>query len=433
MARSARRRRARPRPERFSLAAAPSNTAAFTPRRASSVRNGTGSTSSASPPAPGRRSSPRARARSTASAATAPAATAGRSIAPSTWTARPRRLAGRAPRPGPRRGHLRDGAAAASGTAPSPGPAGSRPAGGDAFDAGERGSEQQRVGQRRSVAVRAADGIGEPAQLPAGARTALHPSAVAPVDGRRTRARGGGSRRTPDRRCRPSPRGSRRRWSNSDAACAASTQVRPGEKPAPTTIDTLCARATSRGRAGRGPRRRRRDRYHRDPCLRVAGARGERASSAVRRGVRPRRRRRAGDRFVWRGRLGFRTAERSHHCVEPCLVGVADDDALDLVRGRELSGRARTDRAHADDDDVQRGFNGARGRSARASRRPAEVHLRCPAPAGPPRPRLRSPAPSKPVGCSSSVGLAGIEPATSSLSGMRSNRLSYSPEAERQR
>src|SRR5205085_57302 len=66
--------------------AVPSKTAAFTPRRASSLRNGAGSSSkSASPPAPCRRRRPSA-AHVAATAATAPPATAGRSIAPSTRT-----------------------------------------------------------------------------------------------------------------------------------------------------------------------------------------------------------------------------------------------------------------------------------------------------------------------------------------------------------
>ncbi len=53
----------------------------------------------------------------------------------------------------------------------------------------------------------------------------------------------------------------------------------------------------------------------------------------------------------------------------------------------------------------------------------------CPSRAGAPRHRRRppSPRPGVHVGSSSCVGLGGIEPPTSPLSGVRSNRLSYSP------
>src|SRR5207249_949721 len=83
--------------------AVPSKTAARTPRRASSARNGTGATSSASPATPVRASRP-STAHTAATAATTPAATDGRSIAPSTRTARagpwPPRTSTRRP-PGP--------------------------------------------------------------------------------------------------------------------------------------------------------------------------------------------------------------------------------------------------------------------------------------------------------------------------------------------
>ena len=115
------------------------------------------------------------------------------------------------------------------------------------------------------------------------------------------------------------------------------------------------------------------------------------------------------------------------------IVGVAHDDALDLVGGRELTGRTCTDGARADDGDFQRELNGDRGRSARASHRLAAAHRRCRGRGGPPRPARQRREPAAHVECSSPVGLAGIEPATSSLSGMRSNRLSYSPWCEVQR
>ncbi len=135
----------------------------------------------------------------------------------------------------------------------------------------------------------------------------------------------------------------------------------------------------------------------------------------------------AGCRFLGARRLGPRTTQRSHDRVDLLGIDVADHDAVDLVRGGELPGSASSDSAGADDDDDQCRFNGGRGRSARAIRHPAAAPLHSLGRAGSLRSRPRFPTPSRPVECFSPVGLAGIEPATSSLSGMRSNRLSYSP------
>ncbi len=182
------------------------------------------------------------------------------------------------------------------------------------------------------------------------------------------------------------------------------------------------------------PRRRRRPRTppRRRPLH--TGGRGRRASSADRRGEPPTMfASMPGVGSSGAAALGPGGAERSHHGVDLLGVGIADDDALDLVRGRELPRGARADRSHAHDRDVQRGFNAGRGRSTRANHRPAAARLHYPARGGSRRSRPRRPAPSMHDECSSPVGLAGIEPATSSLSGMRSNRLSYSPKCEEQR
>ena len=65
----------------ISQPSSPSNTAARIPRRSRSVRNGSGATKLASPPTPARSTDPEAT-QTAARAATAPAATAGRSMAP---------------------------------------------------------------------------------------------------------------------------------------------------------------------------------------------------------------------------------------------------------------------------------------------------------------------------------------------------------------
>src|SRR5262249_37581367 len=92
-----------------------------------------------------------------------------------------------------------------------------------------------------------------------------------------------------------------------------------------------------------------------------------------------------------------------------------------------------TDGAGADHGDFQRELNGDLDPSARASLPLEEGFRRCRGRAGPPRPAQQRREPGAHVESSSPVGLAGIEPATSSLSGMRSNRLSYSPWCEVQR
>ena len=101
-----------------------------------------------------------------------------------------------------------------------------------------------------------------------------------------------------------------------------------------------------------------------------------------------------------------------------------DDQLANRVSGDELSCDTSADGARTDDGRFHR-----RKSTAETSRQP-------PCCGGtPPRPRTLIAAATRPATVRArrarrstfTVGLAGIEPATSSLSGMRSNRLSYSP------
>ena len=161
--------------------------------------------------------------------------------------------------------------------------------------------------------------------------------------------------------------------------------------------------------------------------------------------------------------VGLRVdAERLGHRVAAAHAVVAHHDRHDIRRGHELAGQAGTHGARADHGRLHghqtvsgRTVTTARDRRARANRPPGAAFRPCPATAAPRRAARRSPRRPKPSGSSSSghqtfraswpawperpqwsgdlVGLARIELATSSLSGMRSNRLSYSPVPDRER
>ena len=93
------------------------------------------------------------------------------------------------------------------------------------------------------------------------------------------------------------------------------------------------------------------------------------------------------------------------------------------ARSRELSRHARSDGSEADD------AGGLHERGRESSRQPPRSG------GTPPRPRRRMAPARMPASDNAvrarlnvfTVGLTGVEPVTSSLSGMRSNRLSYSP------
>ena len=210
-------------------------TATFTPRRASSCRNGTGSTSvgqagRAKPlQTPGSRfHGGQGRHRAGGHAGTVHGAEHLDVATPS--PRRPRTSTRTAPGPPSGCGGRSMGSRAVS---RSRRVAASRAV--TRLDAGEGRHEEQGVGQRGPVAVVGTDGIGEPAQLAARAGRAPHPAAVAPVDRRLRRATRGAGGRRPGRRCP-----ARATWISSTsskpaAARRARTQVSPGENAAPTT------------------------------------------------------------------------------------------------------------------------------------------------------------------------------------------------------
>ncbi len=162
---------------------APEKAAARTPRSANSCKNANGSaTITPSPPEPGRASRPCA-AQPAATAATAPAATAGRSRAPSTTASvapsrRPRistRMAPMAPSAWGRAQHRQAGSHPISTRGAHPCRDPRRP--------GEGGQQEHRVGEFGSVTVEARHRVGEPAQLATRTGRPAHPRPITPVDG----------------------------------------------------------------------------------------------------------------------------------------------------------------------------------------------------------------------------------------------------------
>ena len=110
---------------------------------------------------------------------------------------------------------------------------------------GNAGTSSRASGRRGPVAVGAADRVGEEAQLAARPRRPAAPRVVPPVEadapqGAVVLAGAGRSAR-----CRGGRRGSRPRWSNWPAACRARTHDSPGPNPAPTATTTLRSRASA--------------------------------------------------------------------------------------------------------------------------------------------------------------------------------------------
>ena len=224
----------------------PGNGAARTPRRASSVRNGRGSTSSASPAGPDRRSSP-ARQRCTATAATAP-----RRPPAGPWRQDHHR---RWPSPpaaelDPHRSRAALGVGRPQHRQPGGEPVATRGAERDAVTRRRPGRRAPAPGRRaaRPGSSPGPDGVGEPAQLATRATRAVLPPPVAPVD-RGPAAPGGAGER------RPGPRypgvatwiSSTRRTGRRRGRRARRTA--PGAKPAPTTTGTPAHGPRHRGRA----------------------------------------------------------------------------------------------------------------------------------------------------------------------------------------
>ena len=222
-----------------SIGAAAANTAARTPRRASSVRKGSGRR----PGRPARRPRRRA-ARPAASRPRPPRPPRPRRPRAGPWHRGPRRRAGVAPPashldPHAHRGHPRGGVGRSIGSRAvrrSRRVAATRAV--TRRTPGERRHQQQRVGQRGPVAV----GGRRPGR---GTSTARDPSRPGGAPTRRrasrwpspARARGAGGRR-PGRRCPPWPRGSRRPRRSPRRRGGPARSVSPGEKPAPTTTGT---------------------------------------------------------------------------------------------------------------------------------------------------------------------------------------------------
>ena len=125
------------------------------------------------------------------------------------------------------------------------------------------------------------------------------------------------------------------------------------------------------------------------------------------------------------GEVGSGRRDRSERLgdrLAAARVGLDHDEPVEVAQGDELTGRPGADGAGTDEDRVHEWKS-----CPVSSRQPP----RSGAGALPPRSRIAAAAaPARNIANSArlfTVGLAGIEPATSPLSGVRSNRLSYSP------
>ncbi len=367
------------------------------------------------------------------SAATAPPATPGRSMAPRISTrmpssARPRTSTRTAPNPASGWGRRSMGrpavrrsrrvAARRAVTRPTPENA---------------GTSKQRVGKRSPVAVGRADGIGEPAELPTRARRTALPPAVAPVDGHApervvvlTRA---------GRATRAHPR---------------HVDLVDGVEPVGGEASQHAGEAGREGgthgdrdppRVGLGPEVEQRPHVvdgvgggdHGDPATHerpserhlLAGRGGQHHHIGF------------GCRGVRTGlELGLGT-ERRRHLLRSGSTVVSEDHLGDRVGGRELTSRPGAHGTQAHHGDPHQASSS--GESSRHPPRcggvppvPRTRKMAAMIPAAPTATSARrisvTSAPGQDRGDGGLVGLAGIEPATSPLSGVRSNQLSYSPE-----
>ena len=213
----------------------------------------------------------------------------------------------------------------------------------------------------------------------------------------------------------------------------ASTQVSPGQKPGP---DRRSRRARFRA-----------ERVELEQCrtssmssatdttetpASAARRAARRACRAVRRATPPRRasiRAREQSPSVSRaGVLEHRAID--DHGVDLLGIGVVHDDVVDLSVDASWRAAARRPRPRRR---ARRSTWFQRRSGPLSSRQPPSCGGTPPRAPHAERPRRSTPAiPKRDQGRRTlfTVGLAGIEPATSSLSGMRSNRLSYSPMCE---
>jgi hypothetical protein len=125
-----------------------------------------------------------------------------------------------------------------------------------------------------------------------------------------------------------------------------------------------------------------------------------------------------------------RLTERRHHGLESGLARLHDAEFVDFSEEQQLAGGAHADRSRPDHHGAHDYFSSG----PLSSRHPPCCNgtgpprlNRTPAAAMPASTRAKAPRRSALTGAGPAVGLAGIEPATSPLSGVRSNRLSYSP------
>ena len=293
-----------------------------------------------------------------------------------------------------------------------------RDAGRDPFDRGEDPDEQAGLDQPGAVAIAPADGIGEPAQLATGASGPAEPAAVAPVEGDAAqgpvvalgarRAAGAGPRNVD--LIDPVERARRVRGEEARQPGREPGADDHGEPPFDRLGVEVEQVADIVGIVGHG--------HHRHlPAQQRRRQRGMRAGTVAEHGDIGGGRRRIA---VAGTRQGAEGLDDHRHPVAPPVV----EHHVDAGRHQLASG-TRPDRARADDECPQR--------------RSGPVSSRHPPPWGgvPPVPRTRSTPATRPASPRATsarrrrvigVGLGGIEPPTSSLSAMRSNRLSYSPE-----